>query len=145
MELRNDFQDAHTTTLRSVIMEIPYGDWAEYFYTFSIPSMMCSILLCVSWHVLNAASLYGALVPIRFTCLAKTNHFVAVTALKGGHLCHAKITMLFVAAVSALLVDLLSTSYGYESIVVGRNIGSLTENRNEQRNGWKPLDTPHLI
>lgn len=50
-----------------------------------------------------------------------------------------------VAAVSALLVDLLSTSNGYESVVGGRKIGALTENQNEQRNGWKPLDTPHLI
>lgn len=49
------------------------------------------------------------------------------------------------AAVSALLVDLLSTSNDYESVVGGRKIGALTENRNEQRNGWKPLDTPHLI
>lgn len=49
------------------------------------------------------------------------------------------------AAVSALLVDLLSTSNGYESVVGGRKIGALTENQNEQRNGWKPLDTPHLI
>lgn len=39
----------------------------------------------------------------------------------------------------------LMTSNDFRSAAGGREIGTLAEHRSEQRNGWKPLDTPHLI